>query len=161
MKRFLYYLELTLLCGFIWVILNEKFSIQNLMTGSLLGIMSIYLAENFLLAGDYKDFYKLTPGLMIKYLIYLFYQIFYSGFMTIGKIITGKINPGIIEINTKLDNDVCICMLANSITLTPGTVTLDKNGKKLKVLWLNCVTKDSKKAGKIIKGKFERILMGG
>lgn len=161
MKKIIYYLCLNLVCCFIWIILNEKLSIQNLLIGSVLGVISIYLSENFLLDGDYRDFSKISPKLLVKYLLYLFYQIFYSGFMTIGKIITGKINPGIVEISTRLDNDAFICLLANSITLTPGTVTLNKSGCKLKVLWLDCITMDSDKAGEIIKGKFEKILMGG
>jgi multisubunit Na+/H+ antiporter MnhE subunit len=44
--------------------------------------------------------------------------------------------------------------------MTPGTVTIDIDGGKLKVLWLNCVTTDSHEAGELIKGKLERKLMG-
>ena len=99
--------------------------------------------------------------MIVKYFIYLLYQIYCSGFSTIKKIVTGKVNPGIVEITTKLENDFLISILACSITLTPGTVTLDKDGKKLKILWLDCITKDSEAAGAIIKGNFEDILKEG
>ena len=70
--------------------------------------------------------------------------------------ISGKINPGVVDIKTNLKDDYSISILANSITLTPGTVTIDKNGNKLKVLWLDVQTRNPKKAGKIIKGNLEK-----
>ena len=49
-------------------------------------------------------------------------------------------------------------VLANSITLTPGTITLDVNDDHLTVHWLLCTTKHGKAAGETIKGTFERML---
>jgi multicomponent Na+:H+ antiporter subunit E len=40
-------------------------------------------------------------------------------------VITGKINPGIVKFNPRLKTDMGRMMLANSITLTPGTLTVD------------------------------------
>jgi multicomponent Na+:H+ antiporter subunit E len=41
------------------------------------------------------------------------------------RVITGKINPGIVKFNPRLKTDMGRTMLANSITLTPGTLTVD------------------------------------
>ena len=41
------------------------------------------------------------------------------------RVITGKIRPGIVKINPGLTSDVAKTMLADSITLTPGTLTVD------------------------------------
>jgi multicomponent Na+:H+ antiporter subunit E len=98
---------------------------------------------------------------LIKYGVFLIVHIYLAGFSTISKIISGKINPDIVEIETTIEDNLYICILANSITLTPGTVTIDKEGRKLKVLWIDCVTKDSKEAGEMIKGKFEKFLLKG
>ncbi|MCG8501782.1 MAG: Na+/H+ antiporter subunit E [Firmicutes bacterium] len=161
MKKVLYYLEIIIICAVVWVILNENLSLATIMAGGALGLLSVLITDHLLLLTDYKSTYQLQPTVMIKYVLYLIYQIYFSGFTTIIKIISGKISPGIVEIETELDSDLYISMLANSITLTPGTVTIDKKGRKLVILWLNCVTKDSKKAGKIIKGNFEKILLKG
>ena len=40
------------------------------------------------------------------------------------RVITGRINPGIVRFNPGLRTDAGRTMLANSITLTPGTLTL-------------------------------------
>ncbi|MDR1732575.1 MAG: Na+/H+ antiporter subunit E [Synergistaceae bacterium] len=41
------------------------------------------------------------------------------------RVISGKINPGIVKFNPRLKTDIGRMMLANSITLTPGTLTVD------------------------------------
>ena len=45
------------------------------------------------------------------------------------RVITGKIRPGIVRIKTGLKNDLEVMVLANSITLTPGTLTVDVDEK--------------------------------
>jgi len=41
------------------------------------------------------------------------------------RVITGNIRPGIVKVNPGLTNDVAKTLLADSITLTPGTLTVD------------------------------------
>ncbi|AKL96419.1 multisubunit sodium/proton antiporter, MrpE subunit [Clostridium aceticum] len=158
MKKALHYFIVIILCSIIWVVLNEEVSVKNVLLGCLLGFCSITCTEQFLIHKEYKANWKLNPMVLFRYLFHLIIQMYISGFITIGKIISGKINPDIVEISTELDDDLLICILANSITLTPGTITVDKEGQKLKVLWLDCISKDSNEAGDMIKGSFEKIL---
>ena len=55
------------------------------------------------------------------------------------RVITGKINPGIVRISPKLKTDLGISLLANSITLTPGTlsVDIDEDTNDLYIHWIN------------------------
>ncbi|PNX47524.1 MAG: cation:proton antiporter, partial [Thermoplasmata archaeon M11B2D] len=55
------------------------------------------------------------------------------------RVITGRINPGIVKIHPDLKTDLGITMLANSITLTPGTLTvdIDEETNDLYVHWIN------------------------
>jgi multisubunit Na+/H+ antiporter MnhE subunit len=53
------------------------------------------------------------------------------------------INPGIVKVRTKLKTRMGRLMLANSITLTPGTVTVDLQGDELLV---HALTRSSGKA---------------
>jgi len=158
MKKVFRYLILIGFCSIIWIILNEEISAKNILSGCILGFFSIICTEQFLLQKDHKLSWNLSPSTFMRYLLHLIVQMYASGFAAIRKIISGKINPDIVEISTELEDDLLICILANSITLTPGTITIDKDGQNLKILWLNCVTKDSQKAGEIIKGSFEKIL---
>ena len=43
----------------------------------------------------------------------------------------------IIRVKTKLQDELLIDLVANAITLTPGSVTLNKKGRNLYVLALN------------------------
>jgi multicomponent Na+:H+ antiporter subunit E len=70
-----------------------------------------------------------------------------------------KTNPGIVKIQTEVKSDYGLSMLANCITLTPGTITMDiteENGKNyMYIHWINVVSKDIKTTSKNIKGAFE------
>ncbi len=68
------------------------------------------------------------------------------------------INPGIVRVPVTLKSDYGKTILANSITLTPGTLTLDVKGQNFYVHWLNIQTYDPEEAAEIITGKFMRFL---
>jgi len=70
------------------------------------------------------------------------------------------INPGIVRVNTELKSDTALTFLANSITLTPGTMTvdIDKENGCLYIHWIDVKDKDTKGATEIIVKKFEKVL---
>jgi multicomponent Na+:H+ antiporter subunit E len=70
------------------------------------------------------------------------------------------IKPGIVKIKTKLTKDSAITVLANSITLTPGTMTVDVNKDKgeLYIHWIKVKAQETESATKEISEKFEKIL---
>jgi multicomponent Na+:H+ antiporter subunit E len=70
------------------------------------------------------------------------------------------IRPGIVKIRTGLTKDTAITVLANSITLTPGTFTVDVHPEAGE-LYIHCITvegTDVEENSRAIGGKFERIL---
>lgn len=68
--------------------------------------------------------------------------------------------PGIVKVKTALKSDLGLTLLANSLTLTPGTMTvdIDKENGFLYVHWIDVKSDDIDKAAELIAGKFERIL---
>jgi multicomponent Na+:H+ antiporter subunit E len=70
-----------------------------------------------------------------------------------------EVNPGIVKVPVELEGDYAQAMLANSITLTPGTITMDiaeQDGKTWYYIhWIDVAETDREKAGKIIKGRLE------
>ena len=73
-----------------------------------------------------------------------------------------KINPGIVKIPVNLESEYGRSMLANSITLTPGTITMDtveEDGKcYYYVHWIDVSTTDGEAAGEAIKGTLEKSI---
>ncbi|MCF8008595.1 MAG: Na+/H+ antiporter subunit E [Halanaerobiales bacterium] len=70
------------------------------------------------------------------------------------------INPGIVKIPTKLKSEYAKLFLANSITLTPGTLTLDVKDQNLYIHWIDLSSEDKKIQKEIISDKFEKHLEG-
>ena len=68
------------------------------------------------------------------------------------------IHPGIVKVKTTLKNPAGRAMLANSITLTPGTLTVDMVDEYLYVHWINVQAEDVEGATKEIVSKFEGML---
>lgn len=70
------------------------------------------------------------------------------------------INPGIVKVKTTLKSDAGLTFLANSITLTPGTmsVDLDQENGFLYIHWIDVKSQDIQKATEIIVKTFEDVL---
>jgi multicomponent Na+:H+ antiporter subunit E len=67
--------------------------------------------------------------------------------------------PGIVKVKTELKTDAAIAALSNSITLTPGTLTVNADGDgNLYVHWINVRSQDPAEASEFIVKRFEWFL---
>lgn len=88
----------------------------------------------------------------------LVFNMYVASFRVLWQILRGDINPGIVHFRTRLKTDIARVALTSSITLTPGTITLDLDDDHLVVHWLDARTTHSRYAGKLIKGAYEKLL---
>jgi multicomponent Na+:H+ antiporter subunit E len=114
-------------------------SAPELITGAVLAVIVGAVLRNRFIG---KDLRMLNPVRWVTFLGYLFPFFFAMARANIDvayRVITGRINPAIVKINPKLKNDVSLTFLANSITLTPGTLSVDVDQKtnELYVHWIN------------------------
>ncbi len=151
-----------------WFLVSGNLSWQNGIIGGVVAmIISSFMYEN--LTDDLRV--EGTLGKKILYLLfiqfpeYIFIMVFQlveSNLKVVKHAIFMDINPGIVKINTDLQSDTGTTILANSITLTPGTLTIDVDKKldrtNLYVHWIDLKTMDIEKAGSEIKGDVERWL---
>jgi energy-converting hydrogenase B subunit A len=91
----------------------------------------------------------------VLFTLSLAYNIVRSAWETSILCLFGGIDPQVVDVETTLKKDISHFILANSITLTPGTLTLDidHEGGRLKVAVLTPRTQES-----II--PFERYIRG-
>ena len=68
------------------------------------------------------------------------------------------INPGIVKVKTKLQSRMGRIFLANSITLTPGTFTVETKGEDYYIHWIDVTSENIEDATKEIISKFEKYL---
>ena len=161
MERLLHYVKMMIVFAVVWIILEERFSFSTVIVGALIGLGTMMATDRYVLRADYQRTYPLGLLVGVRYVFSLIVQIYVAGIQALYKVLTGTLHVGIVDIHTTLDNDFHVALLANSITLTPGTVTLERNGNTLRVIWIDCVTTDPEEAGPLIKQNFEQLISGG
>jgi len=139
---FIVYLILTTGSGTEIVILNQNFlswSIAELIFGIILSIIVAIIASRMFIKKSFRMANPVRWFSFIAYLLYFFYEMAKANVDVAYRVITGKINPGIVRISPDLKTDLGITMLANSITLTPGTlsVDIDEDKNDLYIHWIN------------------------
>ena len=71
---------------------------------------------------------------------------------------TLPINPGIVKVQTKLKSRLGRAFLANSITLTPGTLTVETKGEYFYIHCIDVTSHDIEEATQKIVSTFEKYL---
>lgn len=143
-----------------WLLFTFNLNPFSLFLGILFSILVAHFTHHTFIEETEVGRKELFPraDLLILYLLILVLKIFLASFDVAYRVITLKINPTIIRIRTRLVSDLSKTVLANSITLTPGTVTVDIEKDYLYVHWLNAKTTHSHWAGELIKGSYEPLL---
>lgn len=144
----------------IWLVLTSSLHWQELLTGAI-----VCVALTAFLSRTYKHL-ELPPFSLKRlwcfgvYLLILLEEIVKANIDVAYRVLHPRlpIKPGIVVIDTELEQDVAKMILANSITLTPGTFTLDVVGQKLLIHWINVRSEDPAEATRLIGERFERCL---
>ena len=113
----LFFILLTL-----WLLMSGHYSILIISLGIFSCAFCVYVAKRGKLIDDEGLPIFFIPRLL-NYLIWLFKEILKSNLSTAKVIINGKIEPETFTVKASQVTDVAKVTYANSITLTPGTVT--------------------------------------
>ena len=127
MKSIIYW---TLFLFALWLILSGSLHFQNLFVG-----LAVSYAIALLYVKMFKDetVYRFSVSAFLGYLVVLFKNLLKSNIQINKRILSKEMNisAAIVAVETDLDSDWKKLLLANSITLTPGTLTLDIKGNTL------------------------------
>jgi multicomponent Na+:H+ antiporter subunit E len=156
-KGFIWLLVVSLV---LWMALISKLDWQELICGILVCLIISYFGAHIYSKLSLPPITLKGISFSLVYIIVLLWEIIKANFDVAYRVIHPKmpIKPGIVVIETQLKSDVAKMILANSITLTPGTFTLDVIGNKLLIHWINVKTEDIDKATNLIGLKFEKYL---
>jgi multicomponent Na+:H+ antiporter subunit E len=140
---------------FFWVLFSGKFDPFHIILG---------IGSSLIVASISKDLLfpsRITPGFFMcwlrftGYVPWFFYQIFLANLQILYLVFHPRmhelIDPKIIVFNSKLKNDISRTTFANSITLTPGTITV--NVSVLGKFTVHCI---DEKSGLSLPGEMER-----
>ena len=152
----------TFLVLFIVYILLAGFVVEELILGALISLILTLIITKYV---NYKIDY-LFPVKLVKFVfVYLFvfiWQLILANIDVARRVLSLKIplNPGIIKVKTKLKGDFGKLTLANSITLTPGTLSIDVDEENIYVHTVDVKGETSEEKETHIKEPFETILGG-
>jgi multicomponent Na+:H+ antiporter subunit E len=156
MKRFVHFL---LLFG-VWLLLTWSLRWQEMLVGVVIALIAdlmlgdIYPINAVKLLNPIRFFWFIVYG--ISFLGYVVKANFDVAYRVLN--INMPIRPGIVKVRTRLKTDMARTFLANSITLTPGTLSIDFVDDHLYVHWINIVSDDPVKETEIIVQHFENLL---
>ena len=151
-----------------WVVLTWPFDFANKMIDWQLVVVG--LVASFLVAVLFEEVIDVQAHKVMSlkryfwfvyYLPIFFYYCIKANLDVLYRVIhpAMPIKPGIVKVKTSLKSDSGITALCNSITLTPGTLTVDvTDDGYIYVHWIYVASEDVEKATEMIVGKFERIL---
>jgi len=115
-----------------WMIMMESFSLLIISSGILVGAGCVFISGYFLPINKIEG---VNFGKLVTYPFFLLGQIFSSA-VYVSRIIIKGAKIDIVKVDTNIKNDTIRIMLADSVTLTPGSVMLDIDEEKMTILWL-------------------------
>lgn len=121
LNRFLPHPLLTPALAAVWLLLNNSLAPGHLLLGALLG----WLIPLFTLRFWPETVRIRRPGTLLRFIAVVLADIVVANFAVAWRILRGpsKLRPAFIEVPLDLESDLAISLLANTICLTPGTVS--------------------------------------
>jgi multisubunit Na+/H+ antiporter MnhE subunit len=141
----------------IWMILRENFTAATVLSGIGVSMACVYFCHRFLPLPDMSGIkiYKLAG-----YLLFLLVQVYIAGFNALKLLFKGS-RVNIVQVKTKISHILLRTILVNSVTLIPGSVSMELTDDVITVLWLLDKSADAEytnNAEKILLYKLEKWL---
>lgn len=148
---------INIIISIMWMFLSETYTVVSFLSGYLLGILLLFLLRRFIPG----RFYIVTLFKIIK-LILIFTRELISSNIAIVKLVYQRApvyEPGIFALPTDLKTDWEITLLANLITLTPGSLSVSISDDQSKIYVHAMDIDEVEKSIVDIKNTFEKAIM--
>lgn len=125
-----------LLFFLLWIIFNGRITTEIVLFGIVISAALYWFICKFMDFSPKRELmYLKKGGYLIQYVYYLVKEIVAANFATMKLVCSSSrvVEPVLIEFDTHLKNDTSKFLLANSITLTPGTITVSIQGDRFTV----------------------------
>ncbi len=141
----------------IWLLVNNSFSPGQFLLGSMLAIV----IPMFSTALCHEPVKLHRPGLVILYIFRLMLDIVTANLMVAGWILNRnrRLQPAFVRYELTLQSSLAISILANTISLTPGTVSCFVSADLRYILIHSLHLKDAEALVKQIRHRYEQLLM--
>ena len=151
------YVVWNFLLALIWAAATVEISMRNLVIGYLIGFGVLWFMQPII--GQTRYFTKV--GMLIRFGAYIVKEIILSNLRVAYDVITPKIHmrPGVIAVPLDAESDFEIAVMANLITLTPGTMSLGVSSDRRYLYVHSMFIKDPEALKQEIKRGIEQPLL--
>ena len=147
----------------LWVLLTASLRADELAAGLLVALAVTVVSGPRLAVLEGVRFEAAAPLHLARYLGHFLLALVRSNLDVARRVLAPSLplRPAVVEVSTALRSPLGKLVLANSITLTPGTLTIDVQGDRLLVHWIDCPPDADLEANtRAIAASFERHIRG-
>jgi multicomponent Na+:H+ antiporter subunit E len=142
------------------MLLTFEFTVPNIIVGAVSSIICALFFGRIFVTNVYK---LLQPRRYFWFIVYLFifiWECLKANIDVAYRVLhpAMPIRPGIVKVKTTLKSDMAKMLLANSITMTPGTISVDIIDDYLYIHWIYIRSEDPEVYTPIITGAFEKYI---
>ncbi len=144
----------------LWLLLTTPFDWQHFSAGLVVAFLVAIIFGNIFVKEVRKCFQIKRYFWFTLYIPLFLWECFKANLDVAYRVLhpAMPISPGIVKVKTNLKSDIAKTFLANSITMTPGTLCVDIKDEYLYIHWIYVRSKEMAMATKIIVSQFEKIL---
>ncbi len=154
------YVTVFILSLLFWLLLTFNLTIPNLIVGSLASMLCSAIFSRMYFSNVGKFLQPHRYFWFLVYLVIFIWECIKANFDVAYRVLhpAMPIKPGIVKVKTTLKSDFAKTLLANSITMTPGTITVDIIGDEFYIHWIYVRSDDPEVYTGIITGLFESYI---
>ncbi len=154
------YVAVFILSLIFWLLITFRFTVPNLIVGSVAAALSSAIFARYYFHKVYKLLQPQRYFWFIVYLVIFIWACIKANLDVAYRVLhpAMPIKPGIVKAKTSLKSGFAKTMLANSITMTPGTITVDIINDDFYIHWIYVRSEDPDVYTKMIIGKFEKYI---
>lgn len=130
LKRWPYFLTMLGL----WFIFHLQFDFKILISGLIASLAMTLFTSSVVYDQSGFKFQNISLWLLVRYLFVLIFEIFKSSISYILIIFNQRFEVVVFDLVLSFRDPIKVAMVANSITLTPGTVSVDVNEQTITVM---------------------------
>lgn len=151
------YFLVNIVLAMAWAAMNGEISPASLITGFVLGYLMLVITRRPLNSSRYVS--KVPQ--VLYFVLYFLWELMQSNVRVAYEVLTPghHMKPGIVAVPLDIDRDYQIILLANMITLTPGTLSIDVSTDKQTLYVHSMYVEDVEEFRMSIKNGFERRIM--
>lgn len=143
-----------------WLLITFSVTPANILVGAAAALLGVWMFGKYFVHNLYKFAQPRRYYWFIIYLGIFIWEVLKANFYVAYFVIhpAMPIKPGIVRVPLEVKSEIARTMLANSITMTPGTISVDIIGDDIFVHWIYVKSEKPEEYTREVSGRFEKYI---